>query len=156
MIGMPRFHLAAEVIIDRPIDQVRAFFSDMNSPVLWDRSVSKVIAESEGAIAVGARFTTIGPSRGGREGKRSDYRVIAIDGDESKATLENSSIFRSAVWTMRLSARGGGATVACEMDMTTRWRHAPIGLLLALNRRALETDLKFLKRAIEDGEVAKR
>ena len=27
---MPRFHLAAEVLIDRPLDQVRAFFSDVH------------------------------------------------------------------------------------------------------------------------------
>jgi hypothetical protein len=153
---MPRCHLAAEAMIDRPLDQVRTFFSDVNSPVLWDRSVSKVIAHSPGPMAVGARFSTIGPSRGGREGKRSDYRVLAIDGDESKAALENSPIFRSAVWTLRLSARDGGTRVACEIDMTTRWRHAFLGLLLALNRKAIATDLQFLKRAIEYGEVAKR
>ena len=153
---MPRFHLAAGTMIDRPLDQVRAFFSDVNSPVLWDRSVSKVIAESNGPIAVGARFATIGPSRGGRQGKRSDYRVVAIDGDESKAALENSPIFRSAVWTLRLLARNEGTEVTCEIDMMTSWRHALIGLLLALNRKALATDLQFLKRAIEHGEVAKR
>jgi hypothetical protein len=153
---MPRFHLAAEAMIDRPLDQVRAFFSDVNSPVLWDRSVSKVTVDTNGPIAIGTRFTTIGPSHGGREGKRSDYRVIAVDGDESKAALENSPIFRSAVWTMRLSAKNDGTKVICEIDMTTGWRHAPIGLLLALNRKAITTDLQFLKRAIEHGEVAKR
>ena len=153
---MPRFRLAAEAMIDRPLDQVRAFFSDVNSPVLWDRSVSKVVVDSSGPIEVGTRFTTIGPSRGGREGKRSDYRVVALDGDESKAALENSPIFRSAVWTMRLSPRDDATMVTCEMDMTTRWRHAPIGMLLVLNRKAVATDLQFLKRAIEHGEVAKR
>jgi len=153
---MPRFHLAAEAMIDRPLDQVRAFFADVNSPVRWDRSVSKVTTESDGPITVGARFTTIGPSRGGREGKRSDYRVLAIEGDESKAALENSPVFRSAVWTVRLSAEDEGTKVACEIDMTTRWRHAAIGLLLVLNKKAIATDLQFLKRAIEHGEVAKR
>jgi Polyketide cyclase / dehydrase and lipid transport len=153
---MPSFHLAAEAMIDRPLEQVRAFFSDVNSPVLWDRSVSKVITESSGPITVGARFTTIGPSRGGREGKRSDYRVVAIDGDESKAALENSPIFKSAVWTLRLLAKDKGTRVTCEIDMTMSWRHAPIGLLLALNKKAIVADLQFLKRAIEHGEVAKR
>lgn len=153
---MPRFHLAAEAMIDRPLEHVRTFLSDVNSAVLWDRSVSKVTAESNGPIAVGSRFSTIGPSRGGREGKRSDYRVVAIDGDESKAALENSRIFKSAVWTLRLSAKDEGTEVACEIDMTTSWRHAPLGLLLAMNRTAIATDLQFLKRAIEHGEVAKR
>jgi hypothetical protein len=153
---MPSFHLAAEAMIDRPVEQVRAFFADVNSAVLWDRSVSKVTAESDGPIAVGARFTTIGPSRGGKEGKRSDYRVVAIDGDESKAALENSPIFKSAVWTLRLLAKDKGTRVTCEIDMTMSWRHAPIGWLLALNRKSIATDLQFLKRAIEHGEVAKR
>src|SRR5262249_40024504 len=97
-----------------------------------------------------------GPSRGGVEGKRSDYRVVAIDGDESKLALENSPIFRSAIWTMRLSAKDEGTLVTCEIDVTMSWLHTPIGLLLALNRKAVTSDLKFLKRAIEHGEVAKR
>ena len=153
---MPRFHLSAELMIDRPLDQVRAFFSDVNSLVLWDRSVSKVIRESNGPIAVGARFTTVGPSRGGREGKRSDYRVVAIDGGECRLALENSPIFRSAVWTMRLVTKGQGTRVTCEIDMVMGWLYAPIGFLLALNSAAIASDLQFLRRAIEYGEVAKR
>lgn len=153
---MPRFRLAAEVMIDRPLDQVRTFFSDVNSPVLWDRSVSKVARESNGPLAVGARFTTIGPSRGGAEGKRSEYRVVNVDGDEGTISLENSPIFRSAIWTMRLSTKDDGTRVTCEIDMTTSWLYAPLGWLLALNRNAIATDLQFLRRAIEHGEVAKR
>ena len=38
--------MAGEVFIDRPPDQVRAFFVDINSLVLWDRSVSKVLSNS--------------------------------------------------------------------------------------------------------------
>lgn len=153
---MPRFHLAADVFVDRPVDEVRAFFSDVNSPVLWDRSVSKVIPASPGPISVGSRFTTIGPFRGGREGKRSDYRIVAIDGDESKVVLENSPVFKEAVWTMRLAPKDSGTRIDCEMEMTTTWRNAFIGALLKLNSKAIATDLIFLKRAIEHGEVAKR
>jgi hypothetical protein len=153
---MPRFHFASGLLIDRPLEQIRAFLSDVNSPVLWDRSVSKVIPESDGPPEIGTRFTTIGPSRGGVEGKRSDYRVVAIDGDEIKIALQNSPIFRSAVWTLRLSTKGAGTMVICAMDMTTSWFFAPIGWLLALNRKAIAADLQFLRRAIEHGEVAKR
>jgi len=124
--------------------------------VLWDRSVSKVIPESNAPIAVGARFTTIGPSRRGVEGKRSNYGVVAINGDESTLALENSSIFRSAVWTMRLLTKGQGTLVTCEIDMVMSWLYAPMGFLLALNSTALASDLQFLRRTIEYGEVAKR
>ncbi len=58
--AMPRFHLAAEVMIDRPLDQIRAFFADVNHPVLGI-GLCKVTPESNDPIAVGARFTTIGP-----------------------------------------------------------------------------------------------
>jgi len=153
---MPQFHMAGEVFIDRPPDQVRTFFADVNSLVLWDRSVSKVISNPSDPLGVGARFATIGPFRGGREGKRSEYRVVAVAGDESKAELVNSPIFKSAVWTMRLAAKGNGTTVECEMDMSTDLLRAPIGLLLKLNEKAILADLQFLKRAIENGEVAKR
>ena len=153
---MPQFHLAAEVFIDRPLDQVRAFFADVNSLVLWDRSVSKVITYSSASFEVGAKFATIGPFRGGQEGKRSEYQVAAADSDESKVELVNSPIFKSATWTTRLAANGNGTMVECEMDMSTDLLRAPIGLLLKLNGKAIATDLQFLKRAIENGEVAKR
>jgi hypothetical protein len=151
---MPRFHLDAGVRIDRPLDEVRAFFADPASAVRWDRSVSKVIGASP--VAVGATFTTIGPSRGGREGKRSDYRVLAIGDDESTIQLLHSPLFKSATWTMRLAAEGAGTSVTCSMDMSTDLLRAPIGVLLKLNAKAIATDLQFLKRAIEEGEVAKR
>lgn len=124
--------------------------------MLWDRSVSKVISISSAPFGVGARFGTIGPFRGGHEGKRSEYQVVAVDGDESKVGLVNSPIFKSAVWTTRLAAKGNGTIVECEMDMSTDLLRAPIGLLLKLNAKAIATDLQFLKRAIENGEVAKR
>jgi hypothetical protein len=153
---MPQFHFAEEVFIDRSPDQVRAFFADVNCLVLWDRSVSKVIWDSSTPFAVGARFATIGPSRGGREGKRSEYQVVAVDGDEGKVALVNSPIFKSAIWTMRFAAKDSGTIVGCEMAMSTDLLRAPIGLLLKLNAKAIATDLQFLKRAIENGEVAKR
>ncbi|HTH53646.1 MAG TPA: hypothetical protein VL495_06825 [Edaphobacter sp.] len=153
---MPKFHMGAEVLIDRPVDDVRAFFADANSPVLWDRSVSKVVCASPDLFVVGAKFATIGPFRGGREGKRSEYQVVAVGEDESKVELVNSTIFKSAVWTMRLATKGNSTNVECEMDLSTDLLRAPIGLLLKLNEKAIATDLQFLKRAIEDGEVAKR
>jgi len=153
---MPQFHMAAEVFIDRPLDQVRAFFTDVNSLVLWDRSVSKVMSISSAPFEVGAKFATIGPFRGGHEGKRSEYQVVAVDGDESKVELVNSPIFKSAVWTTRLAAKDNGTMVECEVDMSTDLLRAPIGILLKLNAKAIATDLQFLKRAIENGEVAKR
>jgi hypothetical protein len=153
---MPQFRFDAKVLIDRPLAQVRAFFADANSPVHWDRSVSKVICASSDSFAVGAKFATIGPFRGGREGKRSEYQVIAVGDDESKIELLGSPIFKSAVWTTRLAAKGSATNVECSMDLSTDLLHAPIALLLKLNAKAIATDLQFLKRAIENGEVAKR
>jgi len=82
--------------------------------------------------------------------------VVAVDGDESKGELVNSPIFKSAVWTPRLATKDDGTIVECEMDMATDLLRAPTGLLLKLNAKAIATDLQFLKRAIENGEVAKR
>lgn len=151
---MPQFHFDAELLIDRPLAEVRAFLANPNSPVLWDRSVSKVICTSPSAV--GAKFTTIGPFRHGREGKRSEYQVIAVNGDESKVKLLNSPVFRSAVWTMSLASAGSGTIVKCSMDMSTDLLRTPVGILLKMNAKAIATDLQFLKRAIENGEVAKR
>jgi hypothetical protein len=153
---MPQFHFGEEVLIDRSLDQVRGFFADVQSLVLWDRSVSKVICTSPTPLTSGAKFTTIGPSRRSREGKRSEYQVVDINGDEAKIALVNSPLFKSAIWIMRLVERGSGTKVACEMNLSTDLLHAPIGLLLKLNAKAIATDLQFLKRAIENGEVAKR
>jgi hypothetical protein len=153
---MPRFHVDAESFIDRPLDEVRAFFADPNSLVLWDRSVSKVVVASPNPSAVGGKFATIGPFRRGGEGKRSEHRVIAVESDKTKIELVNAPMFTSAIWSMSLKAHGDGTNVRCEMDMSTDVLRAPIGLLLKLNEKAITTDLQFLKRAIEHGEVATR
>jgi hypothetical protein len=150
---MPNVHIGAEVFVDRPLEQVRAFLADVDSPARWDRSVSKVIPESTAPMTVGSRFTTVGPSRRGREGVRSHYRIVSIEGDESRLALEDSPLFKAAIWTLRLSAKGHGTLVNCDVDATTSW---PVSLLLALNRRAIANDLQFMKRAIEHGEIAKR
>jgi hypothetical protein len=141
---MPQFHMAAEVFIDRPIGEVRAFFADPDSLVRWDRSVSKVICLSPAAFEAGAKFATIGPFRRGREGELSEYEAVAFEGDESKAGLINSRLFKLAVWTVRLAAKGDGTMVECEMDMSTDLLRAPIGLLLKLNGKTIATDLQFL------------
>jgi polyketide cyclase/dehydrase/lipid transport protein len=154
--AMPKFQISEQVFIDRSPDRVRAFLSDINSLVLWDRSVSKVISESPNPLAVGSKFATIGPFRRGRVGTRTEYQVVAVGGDEGRVALVNSPNFKSAVWTLRFATQDIGTIVQCQMDLSTDLLHAPIGLLLRLNRKAIASDLQFLKRAIENGEVAKR
>jgi len=137
-------------------DRPSALLEDGSSSVLWDRSVSKVTRESSDPMAVGARFTTIGPSRGASRASDQTIASSPLTAMKSESRLRIQRSLDRRVWTIRLATKDQGTMVACDMDMTTSWLHAPVGLLLALNSKAVATDLQFLKRAIENGEVAKR
>jgi hypothetical protein len=148
--------LGAETHVDRPIEAVRAFFADPDSLVRWDRSVVKTVAMSDGPVREGFCFHTIGPGGPGREGKISRYRIIELAEDGSSVELLDSPVFEAAVWTLRFEREASGTRIRCEMSGSMRRPYGPLGWLLRLNRRALEDDMHYLRRALENGEIAKR
>jgi hypothetical protein len=155
---MTTVQLAADVRIHRTVPDVRAFFADLDNLARWDRSVIKVFRPASGRLVVGEEFSTLGPAAPGRRGKVSVYRVTAVAEDSASVALMNDRVFQKAEWTTSFvpTASGAETEVRCELVASTRPRYFFVAWLLRLLRRAIVDDLHYLKRAIEDGEIAKR
>jgi hypothetical protein len=148
--------LDAEVRIDRPVEAVRAFFAEVDNLARWDRGVVKVVRATAGPLAIGGEFSRIGPAPPGRRGKVSVYRIIEFADDHAIVALLRDAVFEEAHWITRFTPRGRETDVHCQFVALPRPRYFFVGWLLRLLRGRIADDLYYLKRAIEDGEIAKR
>ena len=145
-------HLDSHIIVEQSVEQVWALLNDPYFLIKWDRSVEQVIPTSDNHSEVaGFTFDTIAPKKKGqKEGMRMSYRIIEhIPGYQTKILLESSNMFKSAIWTMRVEATNEGTLITCEVDLKLKPKYFILGPVLFFNKKALVTDLKFLKKAIE-------
>jgi hypothetical protein len=154
---MTTLELMADVRIDRPVGEVKAFFADIDNLVRWDRGVIKVVRPMSNALGPGVEFSTLGPAAPGRRGKVSVYRITKVSDDHATVALINDRILEKAEWTMRFAATPAGETdVHCTVVASARPRYFFVVWLLRLLRQSIVDDLYYLKRAIENGEIAKQ
>jgi hypothetical protein len=142
-------HFTSDVVVERSQRQVAAFFDEPENLAKWDRSVAKVVPTSDGTTAVGFTFDTIAPS-----GLRMSYRITEHVPEEwTSIALENSPMFREAVWRMAYETVPIGTRIRCDVTFTLRPRYWFLIIPLLLTQRsALRRDLSLLKDAIEAHE----
>src|SRR5262245_13685559 len=138
-------HLQSKILVDQNIEQVTNFFFEPSSLAKWDKSVAEMIPTSSGENAVRSTFDTIAPS-----GMRMNYEVIELNDDKSvKIQLNNSKMFKTAVWHFQFEPVENKTMVICHVYFTTRLKYVILYPVLFLNRSALFRDLKFFKDALE-------
>ena len=138
------------MLVDRPIDEVWAFVSDVEKMDRWAKGVTEPRLASEGEIDLGSVFTSKFTHR-----KRTfdvRYRVTVWEppsriGIESEGLLQYSGV-------MELESVDGATRVTNAV--ATGAERAAGGLLAGLlrwgMRRQLSKELGTLKRVIERGE----
>lgn len=144
-------HFSADIIVSQSHQQVVALFDDPYFLPKWDRSVEQIIPTSPSQDAVvGFTFDTIAPKkRWQKQGLRMSYRIIEhTQGYQTKIRLEHSNMFKDAIWTMRFEAVDGGTLVTCLVDLKLKNRYIWLAPMLRWNKKALLTDMLFLKEAI--------
>ena len=144
-------HLEASIIVPQPPNQVWDLFNDPYFLVKWDRSVEQIIPTSKKlAGAVGYTFDTIAPlKKGQKKALRMSYSIIEFVPDyHTKIQLENSPIFNEAIWTMRVEPETGGTLITCLVDLRVKLKYFFMAPVLYLSRKAISTDLHYLKQAI--------
>lgn len=104
-------------------------------------------------MAVGARVETTSPA-----GKRQTFRVDELASPRLRFSLERSPMFRSAQLIFNLEAVDGGTRVEHVIEMQFRLYALPLMVVVKLTqRKALGTDLEYLRRALdEDFDVRQR
>ncbi len=144
-------HLVSDILVERGVEQVWAFFEDIENLPRWDRSVDRVEQLTPGPLTVGSRFDTIAPARGGAaSGTRLHYVVAEVNPPRSHtAALVDSPMFAEATWTMEFAPVVGGTVITCHARFRTRLWYAFLAPVLWLNRGAILRDLEYLKRTIE-------
>ncbi len=146
-------HLESHITVQQSAAQVWALLNDPFFLSKWDRSVAEVIPTStDTTSAVGFTFDTVAPKkRGQKQALRMSYRITeVIPGYQAKILLEQSPMFKDAVWTMRAEPSGAGCLITCMVDLTLKSQYFFLWPVLKLNKKALFTDLQYLERAIRD------
>src|SRR5436190_14819129 len=134
-------HLQSKLQVDYTIDQVTNFFYEPSSLAKWDRSVAQVIPASTSGTAVGSTFDTIAPS-----GMKMNYEIIEFDSERSvKIHLNNSKMFKRAVWHFQFDPIGTGTAIICHVYFTLRLLYIFLYPVLYFNKQALSRDLGFFK-----------
>ena len=146
-------HLISSIVVPQTPEQVWALFEDPYFLPKWDRSVAEIIPTSAShQTAVGFTFDTVAPKkRWQKEGLRMSYRIIEnIPGYQTKIQLENSPMFKNAIWTMRFEAAPNGTLITCLVDLQVKLHYFFMAPMLQLNKGALLTDLSILKGVITE------
>lgn len=143
---IPGMHLQSKILVEQDIEQVTKFFYEPTSLAKWDRSVAEMVPTSSSGSSVGSTFDTIAPS-----GMRMNYEIIEFESERSvKIKLNNSKMFKTAIWHFQFTHVGSGTEISCDIYMTIRLRYLFLYPVLYLTRSALLRDLKFLKVALDE------
>jgi len=144
-------HLQSKLKVDYTIEQVTKFFYEPSSLTKWDRSVAQLIPVSSSGVAVGSTFDTIAPS-----GMKMNYEVIEFDSERSvKIRLNNSKMFKKAVWHFQFDPIDTGTVVICHVYFTLRLPYFFLYPVLYFNKQALLRDLGYFKTALEENYRSK-
>ncbi|MDR6318307.1 SRPBCC family protein [Actinoplanes couchii] len=138
--------LESSIVVAQGADQVWEFLADpVRTTPRWDRSIAEVIPRSTGPLGVGWEATTVSPG-----GKRQDFRVTVWEPvSELSFALLGSPMFRHAELRFHLTGTPAGTRIDHVLDFAPRL--PLLGSLLRLtSRRALDTDLALLKRALRE------
>ena len=132
-------HLQSKLKVDYTIEQVTKFFYEPSSLTKWDRSVAQLIPVSSSGVAVGSTFDTIAPS-----GMKMNYEVVEFDSERSvKIRLNNSKMFKKAVWHFQFDPVDTGTVVICHVYFTLRLPYFFLYTVLYFNKQALLRDLGY-------------
>ena len=144
-------HLQSQLDVDYSIDQVTKFFYEPSSLAKWDRSVAQMIPASTSGPAVGSTFDTIAPS-----GMKMNYEIIEFDSGRSvKIQLNNSRMFKKAVWHFQFDPINTGTMITCHVYFKLRLPYFFLYPFLYFNKHALSRDLGFFKKALEENYPTK-
>jgi ligand-binding SRPBCC domain-containing protein len=133
------------VFVVRPVEEVWAFFEDLDNLPKWDRGVARVQVTSWTG-GVGTTFDTFAKNGRGR----MSYEITEAEPNRRHTAVTRSSFFKLATWEFDLQTADKGTNVTCISEFTLRSRYlflVPVFALLV--GKAIRKDLTQLKLVIE-------
>jgi hypothetical protein len=137
--------------VPQSLNQVWAFSSDPMAQKKWDRSVAEVELTSPAPFGLGSTFRTIGPSRRGRPGIVTSYRVATFDAPtHARIEVADAKTLRRAVWKFWFSAQVDGTHIEWSIELVAKRRFVFLAPVLRLNRAQLVRDMHWFKDALDE------
>lgn len=143
--------MRAQTTVSLSPEQTWMFFEDVENLAGWDRSVARVEPTSPPPYGVGSTFDTFSPAPPGAAEQRSSYRVVELRPVQSaRIDLVDSSTFQRASWNTRLEPTADGTRVVIEVEFSPKPQYFFLVPVLYLNQGNLDTDMEYLRTALED------
>ena len=140
--------ITSTIVVTRPGDDVWSFLVDLRNAPKWDRSIARATLASNGPLETGAIVETTSPG-----GKRPSFRIVAFERPRRLVfRLMRSPLFRSADLAFSLDDANAGTRITHEIHVRLRlWVFILLPVLKLIGRRALSTDLDYLRRSLDEG-----
>jgi uncharacterized protein YndB with AHSA1/START domain len=139
--------LEASALIDRPVEEVFSYSTDIGNLALWAGPVTEATQTSEGSLGVGTTSTRVTQLLGRRF--ESDYEVTEYQ-PNSRYAAKTTSGPVPIVETLSFegSEAGTKVTIAGELEATGFFKLAE-PVLTRITRRQIENDVATLKELLE-------
>ncbi len=139
--------LEASAMINRPIEEVFAFSTDIGNLALWAGPVTEATQTSEGSPGVGTTSTRVTQLLGRRF--ESDYEVTEYQ-PNSRYVAKTTSGPVPIVETLSFEGSDGGTKVTIAGDLeTTGFFKLAEPILARITKRQVENDIATLKDLLE-------
>lgn len=139
--------LEASAMIDRPVEEVFAFSTDIGNLASWAGPVTEATQTSEGSLGVGTTSTRVTQLLGRRF--ESDYEVTEYQPNSEYAAKTTSGPV-PIVETLSFEGDNGGTKVTIAGDVeTTGFFKLAEPILARITKRQLENDVATLKDLLE-------
>ncbi len=146
---MPLSHLTAEVVINRPLDEVVAFVDDESNDPLWQSSVLESSKTSEGPAGVGTTYH-IKEKFLGRVIEQ-DWVVTERSEDGSSWKAHSTTGPFPMTTSMVMESVDGGTRVRRTLDIDVgKFFKIASPVVAAIAKKEITTDLEVLKALLEE------
>lgn len=150
--------LGSDVLIHRSPEDVWAFLADISNLPKWDRGVAGARRLSANSGGADFEFETIAKPSHADDGDapgRMAYRVAGSDAPNScvvrlTSATGNARFFKRAEWRFRAEPAPKGTRLFCCVAFSLKFRYVLLAPVLYLMQGAIRSDLKNLKRVLEN------
>ncbi|HZE86940.1 MAG TPA: SRPBCC family protein [Methylomirabilota bacterium] len=142
--------IISSVIVKKRQEDVWKFLADPRNSPQWDRSIAKVLAPAGYPIKIGDIINTTAPS-----GMKQAFRLTKYTSpNEFVFELIKSTLFKKATLRFLIEKVSEGTRITHDLDLTFRpWTLFLYPILLLTNKKALATDLEYLRRVLDEGYI---
>ena len=139
--------IETSVVIDRPIDEVFEFVSDVENNSLWQPSFLEGKQTSSGSLGVGTTITTTSRYLGFR--MKSDWEVVEFEPNKKYVAKSISGREQAkGTWTFEPVANGTRVDLVAEMGISGLFRIVE-PILKNIGQRETEKEFAALKELLE-------